>query len=304
MFASFSWQRYQRIITGAVLERRMQRSLISKEAQKRFLYQRRLVQLLAENYPRLDAETVESIAIAHFLHFQHLHFTINHRCLPFHVEDRLEAMRALRPLRDESEEIVFTLLHNPADRERLETEYHFLNEYIIPYSRFYEKKEWISNESYVAFETPFAKMLHLPVWLLSLLSGDSRPDEILISGLTNYFLGKKTLMDIIDFRAAAAAGVWNYVQSSFAQRMMKEGISVENMPASKKIRYFYVSGTAEVLYDDAVTFFKENIESWDSLPEQKLKLFPVREIEQIGNIRVALNRLISRAAQQTGAATG
>lgn len=301
MLVSRTWSNCRRAIDSTILEQRIQKVLTSDAAQKRFLYHRKLVQLISELYRNIDQALVESVAIAHFLHFQYLYYSINYEFLPFNMDDETEAKRALHLLEDKSLEIASQLIPDQFDNQsNLHNLYRFLNENIGQYHKECSRRVTINRDAYESITAQVASVLHLPVDIFSMVSGDQQNNEQLKSGLNYYFLGKKIVMDIVDFKNDARVGTWNYVQSTFNHKMQTENISVENMDATKKARYFFVSGVAENLYLDAIALFKKNSECWENLSSKSLKMFPQLEIRYIQNMMNSLDRLIEKAAGKVG----
>lgn len=305
MIVSRTWRSYQRAITDAILERRIQKTLISDEAQKRLLYHRKLVHLLSETYHNIDPSLAESVVIAHFLHFQYLYFSINYEYLPFTINNETEAKRALRVLEDKSREIVFQLIPDQFDNhKKLDDLYRYLNEHIGKYKKACSEKDPFYGKTYENLVTPLASVLHFPVEIFSLITNDDRNGEVIKSGLNNYFLGKKIVMDIKAFKNDARLGAWNYVQYSFDQKMRREGIDIDNVDATKKARYFFVSGVASDMYDNAISYFGKNIDCWKNLSSRRLKQFPVREVAQINHIIQTMNQLVEKATAKVGVSAG
>ncbi len=302
MLVSRTWNNCRRAIGSTVLERRIQKVLTSDDAQKRFLYHRKLVQLISELYRNLDRALVESVAIAHFLHFQYLYFSINYEFLPFSIDNEAEAKRALHLLEDKSLEIASQLIPDQFNNHNnLHNLYRSLNENIGQYHKDCRERLPIDFDTYERITAPIACVLHLPVEIFSMVSDNEQNNEQLKSGLNYYFLGKKIVMDIVDFKDDARVNAWNYVQSAFYRKMEAENINVENMDEAKKTRYFFVSGVAKNLYMDAMSFFMQNSECWENLPSRSLKMFPQLEIRHLQNVTASLDSLIEKAATKIGA---
>lgn len=303
MLVSRTWKNYRRIIDSAIIERKIQRELISEKAQKRFLYHRKLVHLIAQTFHDIDEAIVESVAIAHFLHFQYLYFSINYEFLPFSIDSGSEAKRALHVLEDKSREITFRIIEDQFDNHQiLNNSYRYLNEHISQYQRVCSARKVIDKANYERLVKPLSSVLYLPVAVFSLVSGDDRNNEILKEGLKYYFLGKKMVMDVVDFKTDANIGAWNYVQSSFLSKMTNEGVMVDGMSAEKKARYFFVSGVAKEMYNEAIDYFEKNIGSWEKLTSIDLKRFPQLEIRQLRQVIDTLDQLVGKATNKVDGA--
>ena len=304
MLVSRTWKNYRWIIDSAVIERNIQKELISEKAQKRFLYHRKLIHLIAQTFHDIDEAVVESVAIAHFLHFQYLYFSINYEFLPFRIDSGSEAKRALHILEDKSREITFRIIEDQFDNHQvLNNSYRYLNENISQYYRVCAARKKIDKTNYEHLVKPLSSVLYLPVEVFSLVSGDDRDTGILKDGLRYYFLGKMIVMDVVDFKTDANIGAWNYVQSSFLSKMNNEGVIVDGMPAEKKARYFFVSGIAREMYNEAIAYFEKNIDSWKKLTSADLKRFPQLEIRQLRYVIDTLDQLVGKATNKVDRAT-
>ncbi len=301
MLVSKTWQNYQQTITGAILERRIQKLLTSHEAQKQFLYHRKLIYLIAELYDNMDPAVVESIAMIHFLQFQYLYFMVNYKALPMTINNTTEARKVLWSIEEKTKEIAsyFTAKRSVVDR-LLADSYTFLNDHIDNYETACSLKVEIDKELYEELVKPFSVVFNLPVEVFSSISDEGIEKGNLTAGLENYFLGKKLISDIIDFKYDVAGDSWNHVQYSFNKRMKREGIAIDQMDAKKKVKYFFVSGVATELYGDAIKYFEKSVNCWDMLPSDNLAKFPQQDIKQIGQIILTIDQLLEKAANKVG----
>ena len=300
MRVSRTWLHYQQTINGATLERRFQKVLTSKEVQKQFLYHHKLIHLISELYTDIDSAVVESAVIAHFLQYQYLFFFVNHKLLPFDIDSEWEVQRALQPLEEGAREIILNQFPNRSDNYHLSESFQILNEHIHLYHNVCSAKEVMDRHMFEEFIRPFAIVLHLPVLIFSQATGETSYNETLKKGLDYYFLGKKMITDIIDFKHDTRTNTWNYVQYTFDQKMKCEDVAIDKLSPEKKARYFFVSGVAADLYKDAISYFKQNAYCWDNLPSDRLKLFPEQEIIRLKQTVETIDLLIKRASSRIG----
>lgn len=295
MRASITWFKYQQLISAINSDSRIKELLTSSKAKKQFLFHRRLVDLLAEPFKKVKSGIIESVALLHYLHFQYFYFSINQKYLLDH-KNYDSANDFLLLLEKKSRKIAFGLIgNNNQERNFLNDQYDYLKQHVDIYNAFIDERKNMSYEDYHTYEAPLAMVLQLPVKIFSLLCDDPDTDEVLTKGMAKYYLGKKITTDIASFKVDADTLSWNFVQSRFENAMLTEGINIESMDSAKKTRYFFVSGTAELLYSDAISFFEQNIELWNDVPSAQLRQFPNREIIQVRKIVDSLDQLIDKA---------
>lgn len=299
MLVSRTWQNYQQTITRAIPEQRVQKLLTSYDAQKQFLYHRKLIYLIADLYGNLDPALVETIAVAHFLQFQYLYLMVNYKTLPMTINNTAEAGNVLRSFVEKTKEIVSYLTTGQSVINKLLVDsYILLNDHIVAYQTTCSLKTEIDRDLFEELVKPLAVVFNLPVEVFSAISNDGTEKGRLKEGLENYFLGKKIIMDIVDFKYDVAGDSWNYVQSSFSKRMQCEDISIDQMDVKKRGKYFFVSGVATELYLDAISYFEKSVNYWDILPSDNLKLFPQQDIRQIRQILNTIDQLLVKAADK------
>jgi|GEM_PF-3392061 len=304
MLVSRTWQNYRQTITRAILERRIQKLLTSHDAQKQFLYHRKLIYLIAELYGNFDPALVESIAIIHFLQFQYLYFMVNYKTLPMTINNTAEARKVLGSIEEKTKQIASCLTAERSVANKLLVDsYTFLNAHIDVYQAACSLKVEIDQELFEELVKPFAAVFNLPAEVFSAISGNDKEKTKLQSGLEYYFLGKKIVTDIIDFKYDVAGDSWNYVQSSFSRRMRSEGIRIDQMNTEKRVKYFFVSEAATQLYQEAITYFEKSVNCWDALPSDNLAKFPQQDIKQIGQIILTINQLLEKAVNKAGTFT-
>ena len=301
MLVSRTWQNYKQTITRTILERRIQKLLTSDDAQKQFLYHRKLIYLIADLFGDLDSALVESVTMIHFLQFQYLYFMVNYIALPMTVNSRDEARKVLHPIEEKTKEIASYITSDQAAiTDAVCDAYASLNEHIEIYQTACSINVDVDRDFYEELVKPLAAVFTLPVEIFNEISGNDKENEKLQSGLEYYFLGKKIITDIIDFKYDVTRDSWNYVQSSFSSRMQRENIQIDQMDAEKRGKYFFVSGVATERYLDAVYYFEKSINYLDSLSSDKLKLFPQQDIRQIRQILKTIDQLLIKAANKVG----